>query len=144
VARAVIEAAGGVVWRESSKSWIKVLLVHRPAYDDWSLPKGKTHRRETHRQAAIREVREETGLLCKARQELRCVRYLDRKGRLKRVRYWVMEPLSGQFKPNDEVDEVRWVPAHNVDATVTCRRDAGVVAEFLELITIAAGTATLA
>jgi 8-oxo-dGTP diphosphatase len=128
----VIEAAGGVVWRRSSKG-IKVLVVHRPAYDDWSLPKGKLDHGESHRRAALREVREETGLHCKATDELQPVHYRDRKGRPTRVRYWVMEPVDGHFEPNDEVDEVRWVPAATVAELLSYPRDAEVVAELCRL-----------
>ena len=58
-----VQAAGGVVWRRRDDQ-IQVLLVHRPKYDDWSLPKGKLEPGETHQEAALREVREETGLRC--------------------------------------------------------------------------------
>ena len=66
----MIEAAGGVVWRRGSKGSLKVLLVHRERYDDWSFPKGKLDPGETHRHAALREVKEETGLRCKTGEEL--------------------------------------------------------------------------
>jgi len=133
----VIEAAGGVVWRRSPKGGVKVLLVHRPRYDDWSLPKGKLDPGEPHRAAALREVLEETGFVCKAADELPEVRYVDRKGRRKRVRYWAMEPLSGTFEPNDEVDEVRWVPVESVGEVVTYPRDADVVASLFHPVTTA-------
>ena len=94
----MIEAAGGVVWRRGSKGSLKVLLVHRPRYDDWSLPKGKLDPGESHRHAALREVEEETGLRCKLGEELPEVRYEDRKGRAKRVRYWSMEPVDGDLR----------------------------------------------
>ena len=77
----MIEAAGGVVWRRGSKGSLKVLLVHRDRYDDWSFPKGKLDAGESHRHAALREVEEETGLRCKTGDELPEVRYDDRKGR---------------------------------------------------------------
>ena len=105
----VIEAAGGVIWREVTRQRIEVLLVHRPRYADWSLPKGKLKRRETALQCALREVREETGLLCRAGPELSTAYYVDRKLRDKRVRYWAMQSHSGRFRRNDEVDEVRWL-----------------------------------
>lgn len=104
----MIEAAGGLVWRLSSKGFAKVLLIHRPSYDDWSFPKGKLDDGESHVDAAVREVAEETGLRCRLGDELPEVRYKDRKSRPKRVRYWMMEPLGGAFEPNAEVDEVRW------------------------------------
>lgn len=129
----MIEAAGGVVWRRSSKGTLKVLLVHRPRYDDWSLPKGKLEPGESHRQAALREVEEETGLRCDAQEELLEVRYADRKGRPKRVRYWAMERVDGSFQPNDEVDEIRWVPVEEVERLVSYPRDARVVAGLRQL-----------
>ncbi|MET0726988.1 MAG: NUDIX hydrolase [Acidimicrobiales bacterium] len=125
----VIEAAGGVVWRQSPRGDVQVLLVHRPRYDDWSLPKGKLEPGESHRHAALREVREETGLVCKAGAELHEVRYHDRKGRPKRVRYWAMEPVSGEFAPTDEVDEARWISLDSVAKLVSYPRDARVVAD---------------
>jgi 8-oxo-dGTP pyrophosphatase MutT (NUDIX family) len=105
----VIEAAGGLVWRLTSKGALKVLLVHRPHYDDWSFPKGKLDAGESHLDAAVREVAEETGFECRADVELPEIRYEDRKSRPKRVRYWLMEPVSGEFAPNSEVDEIRWL-----------------------------------
>ena len=105
----MIEAAGGAIWRVTAKQAVKVLLVHRPRYDDWSFPKGKLEPGETHHGAALREVEEETGLVCHTGEELPEVHYHDRKDRPKRVRYWAMQVVSGEFAPNDEVDEVRWV-----------------------------------
>ncbi len=129
----MIEAAGGVVWRRTANGSVKVLLVHRPRYDDWSLPKGKLDPGESARDAALREVEEETGLRCKARRELSEVRYRDRKDRTKRVRYWVMEPLGGRFEPNDEVDEVRWVAVDDAADWLTYGHDAEVVDELRRL-----------
>ena len=129
--RRMIEAAGGVVWRRIPSGDVEVLLVHRPRYDDWSLPKGKLHDGESHRDAARREVREETGLECTLHDELREVRYRDRAGQLKRVRYWSMEPVGGAFEPNDEVDEARWVPSGAVEAISSYPRDALLVEEAL-------------
>lgn len=123
----MIEAAGGVVWRRGPKGAVEVLLVHRPRYDDWSLPKGKLDPGESHRRAALREVEEETGLRCTTQAELCEVRYDDRKGRPKRVRYWAMVVVNGEFAPNDEVDEVRWVRADVVAPLLTYERDAAVV-----------------
>src|SRR5688500_20159787 len=102
----MVEAAGGVLWRISAKGLLRVGVVHRPRYDDWSFPKGKLEDGEVHATAALREVAEETGLRGKLGQELTEVRYHDRYGRPKRVRYWSMEALSDAFQPNNEVDEM--------------------------------------
>ena len=83
--------------------------MHRPRHDDWSLPKGKLGPGEEWASAALREVEEETGLRCELGEELGSVRYRDRKGRPKRVRWWRMRPLGGEFVPGDEVDELRWL-----------------------------------
>jgi 8-oxo-dGTP diphosphatase len=103
------KAAGGLVVRGPSGDE-QVAVVHRPKYDDWSLPKGKLRRWEGWKRAAIREVEEETGLRCEALEELPPARYRDRKGRRKLVRFWLMRPVEGSFVPSGEVDELRWVP----------------------------------
>lgn len=109
-----IRAAGGIVLRRAPDGTQEVLLVHRPRYDDWSLPKGKADPGERDEQTALREVEEETGLRCALGVPAGRTRYTDSKGRDKVVHYWMMEPPSGEaiadgaFVPNDEVDEVRW------------------------------------
>jgi 8-oxo-dGTP pyrophosphatase MutT (NUDIX family) len=115
----VIEAAGGLVWRSTTDAGLEVLLVHRPVHDDWSLPKGKCEGRETAQRCAEREVREETGLRCTVGPELPTVRYKDRKGRNKQVRFWSMQRQSGSFRPNREVDEVKWLPIDELDDVLT-------------------------
>ena len=100
-----VRAAGGVVVRDG-----QVLVVHRPRYDDWSLPKGKLEDGESWEAAALREVEEETGVAGRLLAELDDDHYTDRKGRPKRVRWWHMAPVAeGLRDPDDEVDEVRWV-----------------------------------
>ncbi len=115
-----VEAAGGVVLHEG-----RVLLVHRPRYDDWTLPKGKLDHGESFEDAALREVKEETGLRCTLGRELPGTEYRDNKGRPKVVRYWLMEldEEPGTFEPNDEVDEVRWVALGEAAAQLTYNRD---------------------
>jgi 8-oxo-dGTP diphosphatase len=113
-----VRAAGGVVRRDG-----RIAVVHRPRYDDWSLPKGKLDPGETWEEAALREVREETGLECELGEELSSTSYRDRKGRSKLVRYWLMEPVGGEFAPNDEVDELRWLTPAEAAALLTYPRD---------------------
>ena len=113
-----IQAAGGLVMRDG-----RVAVVHRPRYDDWTLPKGKLEPGEEPEQAALREVEEETGLRCRLGRELESTSYEDNKGRPKRVRYWLMEPESGEFAPNDEVDELRWLGPEQAAALLTHDRD---------------------
>jgi 8-oxo-dGTP diphosphatase len=108
----LVRAAGGVVVRLAPGGSEEVLLVHRPRYDDWSLPKGKLDRGESFEAAAVREVEEETGLRCRLGREIGETRYTDSRGRPKVVRYWRMEPdgAASAFVPNAEVDELQWVP----------------------------------
>ncbi|MDX1564331.1 MAG: NUDIX hydrolase [Phycisphaeraceae bacterium] len=99
----LIRAAGGLVVRES-----RVLLVHRPRYDDWSLPKGKLERGETWRDGAVREVLEETNQPCQVVKLTGTVRYTH-KGKPKIVAYFLMHPLEEKpFAPNEEVDRIQW------------------------------------
>jgi 8-oxo-dGTP diphosphatase len=123
-----VEAAGGLVWRPGAGDGVEVLVVHRPKYDDWTLPKGKLDPGETHAEAAAREVLEETGFRCRLGAELATTSYRDRFGRPKRVRYWDMQVTDGAFIPNREVDEIRWVGLETAAAILTYPRDREVLA----------------
>jgi 8-oxo-dGTP pyrophosphatase MutT (NUDIX family) len=113
-----VHAAGGVVLRDG-----RLAVVHRPRYDDWSLPKGKLDRHESFEDAALREVEEETGLRCRLVRELPAVEY-EVRGRPKLVRYWAMEVEDETpFVPNDEVDEVRWLEPQEALALLSYDRD---------------------
>ena len=107
--RDVVRAAGGVVYRQSPKNGMQVAVIHRPAYDDWSLPKGKLKDGEALEAAALREVREETGMRCLITQSLGTLDYIDRRGREKVVWYWLMRAVDGTFKPMPEVDRMKWM-----------------------------------
>lgn len=122
-------AAGGVVVRRGDHGGAEVLLVHRPRYDDWSLPKGKCDPGETFEATAIREVREETGYEVAVGDELAPTRYLDHKGRPKLVRYFAMEVRGGAFVANDEVDEIRWLAPDAARALLTYAHDRQLLAE---------------
>jgi 8-oxo-dGTP diphosphatase len=117
-----VDAAGGVVVRNG-----RIALVHRPRYDDWTLPKGKLEPGERHDDAALREVEEETGMRCTLGRELPSARYRDRHDRPKLVRYFRMEAVAGEFSPNDEVDELRWVTPREALGLLTYDRDRDVV-----------------
>jgi 8-oxo-dGTP diphosphatase len=104
-----------------------VAVVHRPKYDDWTLPKGKLDKGETFEDAALREVEEETGLVCELGAELESTTYEDRNGKVKLVRYWEMTVVEGEFAPNDEVDELRWVPPEEARAMLSYDRDRDVI-----------------
>ncbi len=104
-----IEAAGGVVLRPGPAGTTQVLVVHREHYRDWSLPKGKLERGESAKDAARREVLEETGVRCRVGRRLPSTHY-EHQGRPKRVRWWAMSVLEDHgHTPDEEVREVRWV-----------------------------------
>jgi 8-oxo-dGTP diphosphatase len=125
-----VRAAGGLVARDGA-----VLVVHRPRYDDWSLPKGKLDPGESWEEAALREVHEETGVRARLGDELPPVHYTDNRGRPKTVRYWVMEPEDvPSFAPNDEVDELAWLSPEEAAERLTYAHDR-------DLVTAWAGTA---
>ncbi len=120
---AEVRAAGGVVVRTGERGAPEIALIHRPRYDDWSLPKGKLAPGETWEEAALREVEEETGMRCELGAELEPARYRDRHGRSKLVRWWLMRPLDGAFEPGDEVDELRWLDPGAAVATLDYDHD---------------------
>jgi 8-oxo-dGTP diphosphatase len=122
-----IEAAGGIVMRRGPEE-TEIAVVHRPRYDDWSFPKGKLDAGETFEEAALREVREETGLTCRLGPELAFAHYDDNKGRPKLVRYWLMAVIEDPgFEPNDEVDELRWLTPAEATELLTYSRDRSLV-----------------
>lgn len=139
-----VRAGGGVVWR-TVPSGAEVVLVHRPAYDDWTFPKGKVEPGETDEAAARREVLEETGLACRLGAELSTTTYVDLKGRPKMVRYWAMTAVLGErswgsdaITPpppgQHEVDEVRWELVDKARQMLTYARDVVVLDSFEELV----------
>ncbi|MEU8659487.1 NUDIX hydrolase [Actinoplanes philippinensis] len=106
----VERAAGGVLCRRSGDR-VEVCLVHRPRYDDWSLPKGKLAGGEEPLAGALREVEEETGAAAVPQLRLPDVDYVLPGGRPKNVAYWLMAAASdGPVRDTAEVDETVWLP----------------------------------
>lgn len=130
-----VQAAGAVVLRDG-EGGRDVLLVHRPAYDDWSFPKGKLDRGEHITTCAVREVEEETGVRIRLGVPLRSQRY-PIKGGVKTVQYWtglVIDPSAPgaeAYVPNDEIDEACWVPLDKAARMLTYRYDRKTLREAL-------------
>jgi 8-oxo-dGTP diphosphatase len=114
---------GALPWRIGSKGALEVLLIHRPAHGDWSIPKGKAEPGESGRECAARELREETGFDCRLGAELPRIRYEDSRNRIKTIRYWAAAAESGHFRANAEVDAARWLSLPAALRTVTEPRD---------------------
>ena len=113
--------------RRSAGGATQVLLVYRAKRADWTFPKGKVQPGETDEECALREVEEETGLRCALGEALPSTAYVDRKGRDKVVRYWMMSPLAGEAVARNEVDAVRWVVLSHAAAALTHERDRAVL-----------------
>lgn len=118
-----IWAAGGAVVRQRPDAPTEYLLIHRPKYDDWSLPKGKLNAGESFKQAALREVEEETGMRCSTIGKVGTISYETPNHNTKVVRYWLLEAHDGAFTPNNEVDDVRWVTADEAHELLSYGRD---------------------
>jgi 8-oxo-dGTP pyrophosphatase MutT (NUDIX family) len=118
-----VRAAGGLVRRGGEDGRAEILIIHRPAYDDWSFPKGKLEPGEDEADAAVREVEEETGLRCRLEHEVATTRYRDGRGRPKTVRYWLMTPVAGRLAAANEVDDARFVPVSEAAELLTYERD---------------------
>jgi 8-oxo-(d)GTP phosphatase len=128
-----IEAAGGVLWRYAPDGTVEVALVHRPKYDDWSVPKGKIKRREHLMVGAVREVEEETGARVTVGRPLGEIRYL-KEGLPKRVRYWAMACLDAVVVEGDEADEVdqmHWLSPEDALLRLTYDRDVPPIERFM-------------
>ena len=107
----IVLAAGGVLWRPGHReSAAEIAVIHRPRYDDWSLPKGKVDPGETEPVTAVREVFEETGHHVQLGRRIATVSYPIEQ-RTKKVQYWSARSLGGSFAPNHEVDDLLWLPA---------------------------------
>ncbi|MGW0174858.1 NUDIX hydrolase [Rhodococcus sp. NPDC003322] len=134
--KANIFAAGAVLWRKSPTNpyEIEVALIHRPKYDDWSFPKGKLDPGEIPVVAAVREVEEETGMRVQLGRHVTRVAYeVPGHRKRKRVDYWAAEARGGEFVPNDEVDELRWLPPEDLPAALSYPVDLKVTRRFLKV-----------
>lgn len=133
VTKTSIMAAGAVLWRpQDGTDAPEIAIIHRPRYDDWSLPKGKVDPGETDTVATVREIGEETGFRSHLGRRLPTVTYpVD--GAVKKVRYWAARAVGGEFVPNDEVDEMKWLPADRAIAELGYPHDRKVVRRFLKL-----------
>jgi 8-oxo-dGTP diphosphatase len=132
----VTSAAGAVLWRPDDDAADGVAeplvaVVHRPRYDDWSLPKGKVDPGETEPVTAVREVLEETGYASKLGRRLVAVSYPLEHG-VKHVRYWAARTLGGEFTPNDEVDELVWLSTAHALKRLQYPQDRKVLRRFVK------------
>jgi len=129
VSKAVL-AAGAVLWRPNGDSATpEVAIIHRPRYDDWSLPKGKVDPGETEPVTAVREVHEETGYASQLGRRLASVSYPVDQG-IKKVRYWAARRIDGEFSPNAEVDEIKWLPVSDAMKQLAYPHDQKVLRRF--------------
>lgn len=128
-----IYAAGAVLWRPNGDPAApEVAIVHRPRYDDWSLPKGKLDPGETEPVTAVREVCEETGYTAHLGRRLASVSYPVEEG-VKKVRYWAARTVDGNFSPTDEVDELKWLPVSEAMKQLEYPHDRKVLRRFIKL-----------
>lgn len=125
-------AAGAVLWRPDERSGTpEIAIIHRPRYDDWSLPKGKVDPGETEPVTAVREIEEETGFRSHLGRRLPTVAYPVDSG-MKKVRYWAARCVSGEFAPNHEVDELKWLPPKQAMSELVYPQDRKVLRRFLK------------
>ena len=130
-----IRAAGGVLWRHAPGDGdrVEVAVIHRPRYDDWSLPKGKLAAGESELEAAVREILEETGFHVRVGRPLGVTRYSKETvsgARLKVVRWWAMQAEGGGFSPTREVDELVWMAPDQAVERLTRATDVEILERF--------------
>ena len=129
----LIQAAGAVLWRKSPHEDIEIAVIHRPRYDDWSIPKGKVENNESHIATAYREVLEETGYTSTFGPEVGSVVY-KLEGAPKEVRYWAAQAQDvAEGKPSpEEVDQLEWLTPKLAKERLTNKDDRKIVDYFLE------------
>ncbi|HWB72402.1 MAG TPA: NUDIX hydrolase [Egibacteraceae bacterium] len=132
----LVRAAGGVLWRRSEPGGVEVAVIHRPRHDDWTLPKGKLEPGEGELEAALREVREETGYQARPGRCLGEIAYRHSsrgRRRTKVVRFWAMEVAEGGFRPGTEVDELRWLAPGDAGRLLSHEHERDVLRRFLRV-----------
>ena len=122
-----VVAAGAILWRKE-KDGLKVLLIHRGRYDDWSWPKGKLDKGEGISEAAVREIKEETGIRVALGPKLFESKYVLANGSKKVVHYWSAKvsdkALKKQhFSPDEEVSSFQWVTVSDARKMLTYEHD---------------------
>jgi 8-oxo-dGTP diphosphatase len=131
----IVYAAGAVLWRPghagSAAPDLEIALIHRPRYDDWSLPKGKVDPGETAPVAAVREILEETGHGAVLGRRLDLVSYPIDQG-VKKVYYWVARSTGGEFTPGSEVDDLVWLPVADAKGKLTYSHDRKLLRRFVK------------
>ncbi|NBS85923.1 MAG: NUDIX hydrolase [Micrococcales bacterium] len=123
----IVQAAGALLWRREN-GVLKVLLIHRDRYDDWSWPKGKLDKGESISEAAVREIHEETGLKVCLGVKLQEIEYKLDNGQRKIVHYWAAEvtdkALAQQnFVPDEEVGSLEWFTLPDAKKKLTYKHD---------------------
>jgi len=134
-------SAGGVVYRGKSTS-VEVAIIKVGPIIRWQLPKGIVDEGETPEEAAIREVREETGLVARVEAPLEKIEYwYVSGGKTGRVRYhkfvhfYLMKYRSGNTDDHDhEVLEARWVPILDAHRMLSFESERKLVEKARELI----------
>jgi len=132
-----ILAAGAICWRIEN-SELKVALIHRARYDDWSWPKGKVDPGECLPETAVREIAEETGLRIKLGLRIGVQKYNLPSGVPKEVHYWASKIsekalLKSKFKPSEEVSQVVWMSAESAASRLTYSHDGDPLRRLIEL-----------
>lgn len=132
----IVYAAGAVLWRlgtgDAADPPLEIAVIHRPRYDDWSLPKGKVDPGETAPVAAVREVLEETGQRATLGRRLDMISYPIDQG-VKKVYYWAARSGGGEFTPGKEVDELIWLPVQDAMRRLNYAQDQKMLRHFAKL-----------
>ena len=129
----IILAAGALVWRKSKEKKIEIAVIHRPKYNDWTIPKGKVELNESSIACAYREVIEETSIETEFGMYLGEVKYQSLDGP-KQVSFWSAQVVKeNTFTPNSEVDEIKWVEAAKAAKFLSLDSDREILSKFNKL-----------
>ena len=127
-----MEKSCGAVIARQTEAGREILLIRHMNGGHWAFPKGHVEKDETEEQTALREIREETGLIVELDTGFRTVvTYSPKHGVMKDVVYFAAEVTGGTAQRQvEEVSDMRWAPLSEADELITYDNDKDILKKY--------------